>query len=61
VYALAVVGSDLYVGGYFNETADGAVTNLNNIAKFSITSNTWSALPHNGLDLGVLALAVSAN
>jgi hypothetical protein len=55
VYALAFIGSDLYVGGAFTQTADGAVTNLNNIAKFS--GGIWSALPNNGLSSTVLALA----
>ena len=35
VFALAVMGSDLYVGGYFSQTADGTVKNLNHIAKYS--------------------------
>ncbi|MBK9714725.1 MAG: PxKF domain-containing protein [Kouleothrix sp.] len=56
VFALAVMGSDLYVGGTFTATADGAVTNLNGIAKFDGAS--WSALPNGGLDSSVNALAV---
>jgi hypothetical protein len=59
VRALAVSGSDLYVGGAFTQTADGAVTNLNNIAKFS--GSAWSALPNNGLNDSVNALAVSGS
>jgi len=55
-YALAVSGSDLYVGGDYTQTYDGAVTNLNGIAKYS--GNTWSALAHNGLNDGVTALTV---
>jgi hypothetical protein len=47
VLALAVKGSDLYVGGHFNQTADGAVKNLNNVAVLS--GGAWSALPDNGL------------
>ena len=58
VSALLVVGSDLYVGGFFSQTKDGAVTNLNNIARFSTMTHTWSALPNNGLNDGVNALAV---
>ncbi len=57
VNALAVSGTDLYVGGYFQRTSDGSVTNLNNIAKY--IGGVWSALPHNGLSNQVLALAVS--
>jgi roadblock/LC7 domain-containing protein len=57
VTALALMGSDLYVGGgSFNATADGDVTNLNSIAKYS--GGTWSPLANNGLDGGVYALAV---
>ncbi len=59
VTALAVSGSDLYVGGAFTQTADGAVTNLNRIAKFS--GGAWSALPNNGLNNNVYALAVSGS
>jgi len=33
VTAIVVMGSDLYVGGIFTQTADGLVTNLNNIAR----------------------------
>jgi hypothetical protein len=58
VNVIAVSGSDLYVGGYFNQTAAGAIT-LNYIAKFS--GGAWSALPHNGLDHYLHALAVSGS
>ena len=38
VKALAVMGSDLCVGGTFiTQTADGTVTNLNNIARLGIS------------------------
>jgi hypothetical protein len=58
VYALAVIGTDLYVGGEdFSQTADGSVKNLNSIAKYS--GGMWSALAHNGLNGIVCALAVS--
>jgi hypothetical protein len=59
VSALAVLGSDLYVGGYFN-TAGGIAAN--NIAKWD--GSSWSALgdePNQGMDSVVLALAVSGN
>jgi hypothetical protein len=58
VNVLAVSGSDLYVGGYFNQTADSAIT-LNYIAKFS--GGAWSTLPNNGLNHYVHALAVSGS
>lgn len=58
VNALAVIGSDLYVGGAFSQTKDGGVTGLNNIARFDTTGDTWSALPDNGLSGSVNALAV---
>ena len=57
--ALAFSGSDLYVGGGFTRTYDGAVTNLNYIAKFS--GGAWSALPNIGLNSDVNALAVSGS
>jgi len=55
VRALAVSGSDLYVGGYFT-TAGGSAANC--IAKWDGT--TWSALG-TGLDAQVYALAVSGS
>ena len=59
VRAFAVIGSDLYVGGQFSQTADGTVTNLNRMAKYNTLTNTWSALGNNGLNSsGVFALAV---
>ena len=59
VDALAVIGSDLYVGGTFTQTANGTVTNLNHIAKYS--GGTWSALANNGLNGPVYALTVSGS
>jgi hypothetical protein len=38
VWSMAVIGTDLYVGGDFSQTADGAVTNLNRIARLSATT-----------------------
>jgi LPXTG-site transpeptidase (sortase) family protein len=52
VYAIAVIGTDLYVGGRFSQTADGSVTNLGNIARYDLTTNSWSALANGGLSLG---------
>jgi len=58
VYALAVSNSgELYVGGTFSATADGSVTQLNNIAKYS--GGAWSPLANNGLNSDVYALAVN--
>ena len=54
---MALSGSILYVGGQFSQTADGAVTSLNNIAKFD--GANWSALPNHGLNNDVYALAQS--
>ena len=58
VYALAVSGSDLYVGGEFTMTSDSGVT-LNRIAKYS--SGVWLPLANNGLNGPVRALAVSGS
>jgi N-acetylneuraminic acid mutarotase len=58
VEALAVVGSDLYVGGHFGGTGDGTtLTDLGRIARYDAVASTWHALPHQGLDSGVVALA----
>jgi hypothetical protein len=46
VEALAVIGTDLYVGGWFTQTADGSLTGLGRIARFSISENKWYALPN---------------
>jgi N-acetylneuraminic acid mutarotase len=63
VEALAVIGSDLYVGGSFIQTADGSLTDLGRIARFSIDENKWYALPNGGLGLtaDVHALAAVGN
>jgi N-acetylneuraminic acid mutarotase len=56
VYALAVMGDDLYVGGYFTQTVDGTVSNLNHIARYDTGTTTWHGLPNEGLDDYVRAL-----
>jgi trimeric autotransporter adhesin len=65
VSALAVNGSDLYVGGGFTQAnVGGTVVNANRVAKFDTTTNTWSALGSgggNGVNPGVSALAVSGS
>ncbi len=65
VYALAVIGSDLYVGGVFDTANVGGTTvSANNVAKFDTLTNTWSKLgagSGNGVSNSVLALAVSGS
>jgi N-acetylneuraminic acid mutarotase len=61
VHALAMVGSDLYAGGVFNQTGDGAMTNLTGVARYSTTDGAWHALSNQGLNNTVLALAVVGN
>jgi N-acetylneuraminic acid mutarotase len=61
VRALAAVGSDLYAGGHFTQTADGSLTNLGRIARYDTNAGTWHALPNEGLDSVVWALAVSGS
>lgn len=59
VSALTIDSGVLYVGGSFSQTNGGATTNLNNIARYDIAGNAWSALSHNGLNSQVNALLVS--
>jgi trimeric autotransporter adhesin len=63
VYAIAVSGSDVYVGGGFTYLGDGT-TSANSIAKWNTASNTWSTLTSgssNGVNEGVFAITVSGN
>jgi N-acetylneuraminic acid mutarotase len=59
VLTLAVVGNDLYVGGAFDQTADGSVSNLGHIARYDTAADTWQPLPNHGLNDSVFALAVA--
>ncbi len=61
INSLAISGGNLYVGGAFTRTSDSAVTNLNRIARYNLTTNTWSPLAFNGLNSSVFALAVSGD
>ncbi len=59
VWAVAVLGPDLYIGGQFN-TAGPIVAN--NIVKYNLTTNTWTTLgagANNGVDGAVLCITVS--
>jgi len=61
VYALAVVGNEVFVGGGFNSA--GGVS-ANNVARFNTQTNTWSTLgtgSSNGVGGIVRALAVVGN
>jgi hypothetical protein len=61
VDALAVVGNEVFVGGYFTEA--GGVS-ANYVARFNTQTNTWSTLgtgSSNGVSGTVLALAVVGN
>jgi LPXTG-site transpeptidase (sortase) family protein len=54
-----VSGGDLYVGGDFTQSAGGATSGLNRIARYDTGAGTWHALADNGLNSLVTALAVS--
>jgi len=56
VRSLAVIGSDLYVGGRFSASFDNAVLNLNNVARYDTSGGAWAALPHQGLNSDVFVL-----
>jgi hypothetical protein len=61
VYALAVVGNEVVVGGLF--TSAGGVS-ANHVARFNTQTNTWSSLgtgSSNGVNSYVAALAVVGN
>jgi len=61
VYALAVSGSEVFVGGFF--TSAGGVS-ANRVARFNTLTNTWSSLgtgSSNGVNSWVNALAVVGN
>jgi len=57
VYAIAISGDDVYVGGYFTQAGNVAA---NYIAKWNATTQTWSALG-SGTNGSVHAIAVSGN
>lgn len=50
---------NIYVGGFFSATSDGA-TSLKKIAKWNVATSTWSALG-TGMDYQVRALAIDAS
>ena len=61
VYALAVVGNEVFVGGFFTEA--GGVS-ANRVARFNTLTNTWSTLgtgSSNGVNNTVAALSVVGN
>jgi N-acetylneuraminic acid mutarotase len=61
VNALAILGDNLYVAGSFTRTFDGTTTNLFRIARYNLTTNTWSPLDGNGLNSDAYALAISGD
>lgn len=56
VQAFVLSGNTLYVGGRFHKYADDKVSEVFHIAKFDLTTNTWSAFPNGGLNGRVTSL-----
>lgn len=69
IFAIKIDGDDIYVGGTFNTAfnSDNSVVNARNIARWNLTTNTWSAFGdgsdanNNGTDGVVRAIAVRGN
>ena len=64
VDALAVIGNSLFVGGAFTTAGTNVIVFANGLAKFDLSTNTWSALKQgngNGVSGFVGAMAVSGN
>jgi hypothetical protein len=65
VFALALSGSDLFVGGHFGDVSSGTQNiSAGNIACWSTTGNSWSLLgtpTQNGVNNDVVALAVNGS
>jgi hypothetical protein len=60
VYALAVIGDDVYVAGAFQQAnVGGATVPVNRVARFNLVTNTWSKVGSdgNGVNGSVIALA----
>lgn len=57
VYALAMVGTDLYVGGQFTNVKDkgATLTAADYVAKFDTLTGNWSALGDNGASNGAMS------
>ncbi|MBI5297812.1 MAG: S-layer homology domain-containing protein [Chloroflexi bacterium] len=53
VASLALSGTNLFVGGTFNNAA--GIAEADKIAKFNLTTQTWSALGNNGAGVGAFA------
>jgi len=64
VYAIAISGNDVYVGGAFTTANSGTAVAANYIARFNTITNRWSALGSgggNGVNNIVRAIAISGN
>ncbi|MDR3668949.1 MAG: T9SS type A sorting domain-containing protein [Ignavibacteriaceae bacterium] len=63
VYAIAISGSDVYIGGAFSLLGDGT-TSAKYIVKWSTATNTWSTLTSgvsNGVNNTVNSIAISSS
>lgn len=59
VYALASNGTDLFVGGQFNNA--GGIAEADNIAKFNFAAQTWSALDNSAFASGSSIASLAVN
>lgn len=61
VYSILIKGNYLYAGGSFSQSAGGATTGLNRVARYHLLGISWSALPDGGLNDTPLTMTALGN